>query len=380
MKIAIVHDFLTKIGGAEKVLQTMHRIFPDAPIYTLLYDKKGTRGEFEKAGYDIRTPKLQKLPGFLRRRSRLLLPKFSQAIEEFDMTKYDIVISSSNSFAHGTITRPNTLHITYCYSPMRYAWDWTHQYLKENKIGFGLTGIYVRKMISNLRVWDFLASKRTDEWLAISKTVAKRIKKYYKKNCVVIYPPVEIDKYLNNKNKPEDFYLIVSRLTQYKKIDLAISVFNDLNIPLVIIGEGSDRRRLEKLADKNIKFLGWKNDRDKIRYFQKCRGFLFPGEDDFGITPIEAMAAGRPVIAYNAGGATETVISGKTGEFFDDYDNPLSLKNTVLKVEKNYNKYLPDICKKQAKEFSEEIFTRKFKNFLESSYKKFQDENQQKKN
>lgn len=375
MRIAIVHDFLIKLGGAEKVLQVMHKIFPDAPIYTLLYDKKGTHGEFENPGYDIRTSRLQKLPEFIRHRQRILLSKFPQAIEEFDLSGFNIVISSSNSFAHGVITRPNTLHITYCYSPMRYAWDWTHQYLQENNINFGLVGIYVRKLISNLRIWDFLASKRTDAWIAISQTVALRIKKYYKKDSIVIYPPVNIDQYLDNKFDPENYYLIVSRLTQYKKIDLAIEVFNHLSIPLFIIGEGTDRKRLEKMAGNNIQFLGWKSDKEKIHYFKKCRAFLFPGEDDFGITPVEAMAAGRPVIAYNSGGATETVIAGKTGEFFDDCNDPESLKNAVLKLEKNYSNYSPDVCQNRAKEFSQEIFARKFKNFVETKYKTFQDEN-----
>jgi len=375
MKIAIAHDYITKIGGAERVLSTLHDIYPDAPIYTLIYDKQGTKGEFEKAGYNIKTSKLQKLPGFLRRRPRLLLAKFPQAVEEFDLTKYDVVISSSNSFAHGVVTRPQTLHLTYCYSPMRYGWDWAQEYLKENNVGFGPVGIYIRKLISDLRIWDFLASRRTDVWIAISKTVARRIKKYYKKDSIVIYPPVEIDNYLDNKNKSKNYYLVVSRLTQYKKIDLAIKVFNDLKMPLYIIGEGADRKRLEKLANKNIKFLSWKSDKEKIRYFQKCRAFLFPGEDDFGITPIEAMAAGRPVVAYNAGGATETVIAGKTGEFFDNYDDPNSLKNAVLKLDKNYSIYKPSVCKNQAKQFSAEIFNRKFKSFIEKKYKKFNSSN-----
>lgn len=374
MKVVIVHDYLTKLGGAEKVLQMIHNIYPDAPVYTLLYDKTGTKGQFSK-GYDIRPSRLQKLPNFIRSRSRLLLSKFPQAIEELDLSDFDVVISSSNAFAHGVITRPNTLHITYCYSPMRYAWDWTHEYLKENNVGFGLLGIYIRKLIFNLRIWDFLASKRTDLWVAISKTVAMRIKKYYKKESLVIYPPVEIYHYLDNKFSPKNYYLIVSRLTQYKKIDLAISVFNDLKIPLFIIGEGGDRKRLEKLAGSNIKFLGWKSEQEKIKYFKKCRAFLFPGEDDFGITPVEAMAAGRPVIAYDSGGATETVIAGKTGEFFNDYDNLKSLKSAVLKLEKNYSSYKPEICKSRAREFSEEIFIREFKNFVELSYKKFRDEN-----
>jgi len=252
---------------------------------------------------------------------------------------------------------------------MRYAWDWASEYLKENNIGYCPIGIHIRKLLSNLRVWDFLASERTDYWVAISRTVANRIKKYYKKNSVVIYPPVDINDYLSNKYNQSDFYLIVSRLTQYKKIDLAIKVFNDLKKPLIIIGEGADRKRLVKIAGRTIKFLGWKSEKEKIKYFQRCRAFLFPGEDDFGITPVEAMAAGRPVVAYNTGGATETVIAGKTGEFFNDYENPASLKNAILKLEKNYSKYSEENCQKRAKDFSEEIFVKRFKTFVKEKYK-----------
>ena len=374
MKIAIVHDYLTKLGGAENVLQVIHNIYPDAPIYTLLYDESGTKKQFAE-GYDIRPSRLQKLPKIIRNRSRLLLSKFPNAIEKLDLSEFDVVISSSNSFAHGVITQPKTLHITYCYSPMRYAWDWTHKYLDENNIGYGLIGFYIRGLISRLRIWDFNASKRTDDWVAISKTVAKRINKYYRRDSIVIYPPADITELIKNEQKPSDYYLIVSRLTQYKNIDLAIKVFNELHLPLYIIGEGADQNRLEKLAGKTIKFLGWQNDNSRNKYISNSKAFLFPGEDDFGLTPIEAMAAGRPVIAYNAGGATETVVSGKTGEFFNDFSNPKFLKDAVAKVERNYQNYNPAVCKEQAKKFSSEIFTKKFSDFVKTRYKEFQDEN-----
>lgn len=374
MRIAIVHDFITKVGGAERVLMTLHNIYPNAPIYTLLYDEIGTKRQFSK-GYIIRPSRLQKLPNFIRKRSRLLLSKFPQAIEEFDFSEFDVVISSSNSFAHGVITKPKTLHVTYCYSPTRYLWDWSSQYLKENNIGFGPVGLYIRSLISKLRVWDFNASKRTNDWVAISNTVSHRIKKYYRKDSTVIYPPVDIVELLKNDRKPGDYYLIVSRLTQYKNIDLAINVFNELHLPLYIIGEGADQKRLQSLAGKTIKFLGWQNDSARNNYIYGCRAFLFPGEDDFGLTPVEAMAAGRPVIAYRAGGATETVIEGKTGEFFDDFNKSDLLKNSIIKFEKNYQKYNSADCKNQAKKFSEEFFIKKFKDFVEEKYKTFKNEN-----
>jgi len=373
MKVAIVHDYLTKIGGAEKVLQVVHGIYPDAPIYTLLYDEAGTKGQF-KFGYEIRTSRLQKLPKFIRNHSRLLLAKFPQSIEELDLSEFNVVISSSNSFAHGVMIRPKTLHITYCYSPMRYAWDWTHNYLKENNIGFGPFGLYVRSLISKLRVWDYYASKRTDEWLAISQTVAKRIKKYYRSDSTVIYPPTDIAELLSSDKKPKDYYLIVSRLTQYKNIDLAIKAFNNLKLPLYIIGEGSDRKRLEGLAGETIKFLGWKSDKDRNKYLSECKAFVFPGEDDFGLAPVEAMAAGRPVIAYGSGGATETVVAGVTGEFFNNLMTD-DLAAAVKKIQNNNSKYSSEACKGQAKKFSTEIFIQTFKKFVQQAYNKFQNEN-----
>ena len=367
MKIAIVHDYITKVGGAERVLLVMHKIFPEAPIYTLLYDENDTKGMFKDC--DIRPSKLQKYPGFIRKRSRLLLSKFPKAIEQLDLSDFNVVISSSNSFAHGVKTKPGQLHITYCYSPMRYAWDWTHKYLKENNIGMGPLGLYVRSLISKLRIWDFYASGRTNEWVAISKTVAKRIKKYYRKESTVIYPPTDIDGLLKNDRPAQNYYLIVSRLTQYKNIDLAIKAFNKLKLPLYIIGEGADESRLKSLASDNVKFLGWQSDTDRNKYLSECKAFVFPGEDDFGLTPVEAMAAGRPVIALNAGGATETVVAGKTGEFFNNLENPADLIKTIEKIEET--KYNASDCKNQAKKFSVDVFSREFKVFVENKYEDY---------
>jgi len=366
MKIAIVHDFLTKIGGAEKVLQTIHEIYPDAPIYTLLYDEVGTKKQFAN-NYDIRSSRLQMLPKFIRNKQKLLVGLFSKTIEKFDLSDYDLVISSSNSFAHGVITKPSTLHITYCYSPTRYLWDWSVNYLNENKISMGLKGLFVRSMISKIRVWDYYASKRTDKWIAISKTVANRIQKYYRQKSTIIYPPAEIDDLLNNQSKAEDYYLVVSRLSPYKNIDLAISVFNQINLPLYIIGEGSDRARLKKIAGNSIKFFGWQSDKNRNELIKKCKALIFPGEDDFGLTPIEAMAAGKPVIAFRAGGVTETVIEGKTGEFFN---NSSELKEKILSIENKKSNYNAKYCEVQAKKFSKQIFIRDFKEFIESEYKK----------
>ncbi|MCX6812738.1 MAG: glycosyltransferase [Candidatus Berkelbacteria bacterium] len=370
MRVAIIHDYLTKLGGAEEVLKVLHKLYPTAPIFTLLYDKTGTKNQFEN-GYDIRPSNLQKLPRAIRNRQKLLLSRFPKAIEKFDLSGFDVVISSSNSFAHGVITNPKTLHITYCYSPTRYLWDWAPQYLKENNIGFGAAGIFIRNLLSKVRLWDFNASKRTDEFIAISKTVAARIKKYYRRDSTVIYPPAATRKYLDNDRKVEDFYLIVSRLSPYKNIDLAIRACNQLKKSLYIVGEGADKKRLENLAGPTIKFLGWQTDETKIELFKHARAFIFPGEDDFGLTPVESMAAGRPVIALNSGGSTETVVAGKTGEFFDDAKNPKDLIDAINRLEKNYSNYSIENCQSQAGKFSTEIFIKNFSEFVNEKYKTF---------
>jgi len=363
MKIALVHDYLIKLGGAEKVLQVLHKIYPDAPIYTLLYDQKGTRGIFETDEYTIIPSSLQKKPGFLRKRSKLLLNRFPAAIEEFNFDDYDLVISDSNSFAHGIITGSKTAHICYCYSPTRYLWDWYQEYLAENDISEGPVGRYIRYKLSQLRIWDRNSAERVDFWLAQSKTVAKRIKKYYRKESTVIFPPVNINSIPLNLNKPKDYYLIVSRLTPYKKIDLAIRAFNKLNKKLIIVGEGDDRQRLEILADENIDFIGFQPTPIVNKMMGECKAFIFPGEEDFGLTPVETMAAGRPVIAYNKGGVTETVVAEKTGVFFDQ-NTPESLIKAVKYFEKKHAKFKPKICRKRTEMFSEEKFIRNIKNFV----------------
>lgn len=371
LKIAIVHDFLVKIGGAEKVLLEIHKIFPDAPIYTLIYSESGTKRQFAGKDFDIIPSALQKLPAIIRNRPKLLLARFPQAIEEFDLSKFDIVISSSNSYAHGVITKPKTLHVSYCYSPMRYIWDWHHQYLLENNIGYGFMSMQLRKVLSRIRIWDRAAADRVDTWIAISKTVQKRIKKYYKQDSNVIYSPVDIEKIKISEKKPENFYLVVSRLSPYKKIDLAIEAFNKLGKKLIIVGEGSDLDRLKSLAKENITFLGWQSDQTVSELMSRAKALIFPGEEDFGLTPIESMAAGRPVIAYNKGGVTETVVEGKTGLFFDDA-SPESLVDAVERFELSFDQFSPLDCRKQAENFSSSKFQKDFKQTVTEEYEKYQ--------
>lgn len=369
MKIALVHDFLIKNGGAEKVLQVFHVIFPDAPIYTLLYDEKGTRGAFKD--YNIIPSGLNKAPSFLRRHSKYFLAHLPKAIEEFDFSDYDCVISLSNSFAHGILTKPTTCHICYCYSPARYLWDWYHQYLIENHFGFGVRGLYLRSLLHKIRLWDQISASRVDVWATQSQITRSRINKYYRQDATVIYPPVDIPSNMIMSQPNKKYYLIVSRLEPYKKIDLAINAFNKINKPLVIIGEGSDRSRLEHLANQNIKFIGWQSDEKVIEYMRSSYAFIFPGEEDFGLTPVESMACGKPVIAYRKGGVTETVIENKTGVFFD-HQNEKSLIDSIKYLELNYAKFEPKVCRQIAEKFSKERFAKEITDFVERSFADYQ--------
>lgn len=368
MKTALVCDFLTKWGGAENVLLSLTKAFPDAPIYCLLYDEKGTRGKFSDK--KIISSSLQKLPSFIRRHTKYFINKYPSAIEEFDFSNYDVVVSSSNSFAHGIITKPSTLHVCYCHSPMRYAWDWTNEYLAENNIGFDLKGLYVRKTIHDLRIWDKAAADRADFYVANSTNVQKRIKKYYGLNSSVIYPSVDVKHIGLSEKKAEDFYLIISRLEPYKQIRLAVETFNENHKKLKIIGEGSQEKILRKIAKDNIEFLGWQDDEQKYKILSDCKAFIFPGEDDFGITPVEAMAAGRPVIAYNKGGVTETVIVDETGVFFDE-PSTKSLNSAINKLEDLYDNFIPAKCRDRAEHFSEEAFIIGMQEFVREKYKHF---------
>ena len=396
-KIALVHDFLTYFGGAERVLMSLHKLYPKAPIYTLLYDEKKMKRYFPEA--KIRTSFINKFPKFIRKRKKYLLPFLPTAAETFDLRDFDIVISSSSSFVKGIITKPKTVHISYCHTPTRFLWDWHYNYLKENKIG-KVKKIFLIPLLHYLRMWDKTAAERVNYFIANSENTAKRIKKFYNRESEVIYPPVNT-RWLHSPNGAErseamepvaqkgsiglsplwsqrltpqpplsgglyqdNYFLIVSRLTPYKKIDIAIEAFNKLELPLIIIGDGEDRKRLEKMAEKNIKFLGFQPEEKIAEYYQNCQAFIFPGEDDFGITPVEAMSFGKPVLAYRKGGALETIIEGETGEFFDD-PIPEILADGIRRIKNNCASYNPEKIKERARKFSREEFERKMRKFVD---------------
>lgn len=365
-KIALAHDFLTSFGGAERVLMSLHNIYPEAPIYTLLYDKDKMQKYFPNA--KIRPSFLNKFPVFLKRRKKYLLPFFSTATETFDLRDFDAVISSSNSFVKGIITKPKTIHICYCHAPSRFLWDWYFNYLDENRIKW-IKKIFAVPFLHYLRMWDKSASERVDYFIANSSNTADKIKKFYGKDSAVIYPPVSVDEFkAKEKNekakiKTKDYFLIISRLSAYKNIDIVVEAFNKLELPLVVIGDGGEKNRLKKIAKKNIEFPGFLPDEELARYYQNCQAFIFPTEDDFGIAPVEAMFFGKPVLAYRKGGALETIAEGITGEFFDD-PIPEIVADGVRRIKNNYENYNSETIRKHAEKFSQKRFERDIKEFI----------------
>ena len=348
MKIALVHDWLNELGGAERVLIELHKIFPKAPIYALFVNKGFTNNYLK--GAEIKTSELQKVP-FIIKLYRYLFFLMPSVVESFDLSDFDVVISSSVIFSKGLVLKPKTRHICYCYSPTRQLWD-LHSSYKS----------WPQKIVQHLlRVWDRQAADRVDEFVAISQNVQSRIKKYYGKGSKLIYPPVntELASQKNNSelNKHKNYYLIVSRLFPHKNIDIAINAFNKLGYDLLIIGKGPDHKNLKsKIANpKQIRMLGFVPDKELPQYYADCKAFIMPQEEDFGLTPIEAMSFGKPVLALRKGGALETITEGVTGEFFDD-PIPEALADGVRRLNNNFKSYNLSAIKKQADKFSKDKF------------------------
>ncbi len=347
MKLALVHDWLNTLGGAERVLIELHKTFPQAPIYVLFYDKRFVRQWLPDAA--VHASFLQKIP-FITRIYPMLALLMPIAIESFDLSHFDRVISSSVTFSKGLVLKPSTKHICYCYSPARFLWDRHAEYINGREYPW-LTRISQHL----LRLWDYSAADRADHFVAISEAVKDRIGKYYRKEATVIYPPATLTARPEKIVPHQDFYLIVSRLYDYKNIRLAIETFNKLGYPLVIIGDGPDRRALEREAKKNIVFLGARDDATLASYYNACRAFIMPQEEDFGLTPVEAMQFGKPVVALRKGGALETVVEGRTGEFFDDAI-PEAMADAIGRLNARYTSYYPTEIKEHAKQFSAERF------------------------
>ncbi len=317
-KVALVHYFLLSYGGAERVFEEMARLFPEAPLYTLLADPKLIEKHFKNR--KVHVSFLSRLPKFLKRHYRFFLPFFPTAVESFDLQDFDIVLSSSGAWSKGLVTRLNTEHVAYIHSPMRYAWDYHEEYLAE--LGGGKKKrmrLFTRMLVSYLRLWDRQAALRPDFLIANSHFTASRIQKYYQRDCVVVYPgvlPAFGEDFLTKRENPGEHFLIVARLTASKKVMPVIEAFNKLNLPLVIVGEGRERGKLEKGAGKNIRFTGFVEDSELVELYQEARALVFPSEEDFCMTAVEALSFGVPVIALDYGGIREIIREGVTGEFF----------------------------------------------------------------
>ena len=362
MRIALVHDHLIQDGGAEKVLRVFQKVFPRAPTYTLVYDKK-KMAEFQDK--NIKTSFIQKLPLGVKK-FKWFLPLMPLATEKYELDNYDVVLSNSSALSKGVITRPETLHVCYCHTPTRYLWTDTHLYIRELECN-KLVKKIVSLMLPKLRIWDRIAASRVDKFIANSKTVQKRIAKYYGCKSDVIYPPVEVSKFKIFPQQ-ENYFLAGGRLVPYKRFDLIVRAFNKLGIPLKIFGEGPEYQKLKAAAKSNIKFLGKISDEEKIELYGKCLAFIHPQEEDFGLMVVEAMSAGRPVIAYSRGGALETVTQGKTGEFFDEQTWEC-LAHTVIRFKpENFN---AETIRAHAMQFDQNEFEKRIKEYVEKNWQEF---------
>ena len=378
--MALVHDFLVAYGGAERVLEAMAEMFPEAPIYTLLYDKERMGEHF--LGRDIRVSWLAKLPKFLKKRYRFFLPFFPVAVESFDLRDFDLVISLSGAWSKGIVTRLNTKHIAYLHSPMRYAWDYHEEYLSE--LGArGKLRIFTRMLMSYLRVWDRQAAERPDAIISNSRFTAVRVKKYYRRESAVIYPPAlafsesVLQKVLRpaslelqrggqaqGDQKKRTHFLVVSRLTRSKKVDKAIEAFNKLGLPLIIVGDGPERTRLQSQAGKNIRFVGFISDEALAKLYMSARAVIFPSEEDFGMVAAEALSFGVPVIAYEYGGIREIVDPGKTGELFHA-QMPEIIAEGVRRFLQHEGQYDETAMKQSVAHLTKKRFQREVREFIE---------------
>ncbi len=367
MKVALVYDRVNKWGGAERVLLSLHKIFPKAPLYTSVYNPQSAT--WAKV-FRVCSTFLQKFP-FALTHHQWYAPLMPIAFESFNFDAYDVVISVTSEAAKGILTKPTTKHICICLTPTRYLWSGYTEYFSNHLLKF-----VTKFIVSLLRKWDFAASRRPDEYIAISKEVQRRIKKYYKKPSQVIYPPIQLEKKRLPQKVHNDYFLVVSRLIPYKRIDIAIKACNSLGVPLKIVGIGSEEKYLRSIAGPTIEFIGSLTDEKLIGYYNDCCALLFPGTEDLGLTILEAQAHGKPVVAYKAGGALETIIEGKTGEFFAPQTSRALLKKLQFLLERRKinigqqkkSRYY-QACLKQARTFNQATFKKELLLFLKNAIK-----------
>ena len=355
--LAIVHDWLNQVGGAEDVLAEMHALYPRAPIYTSIYAPDKMPPAMRE--WDIRTNWMNRLPG-IHDHHQPYLPLYPLAFAHLDLSAYDVVLSNKSGFCHGVRVREDAFHIDYCLTPTRYVWM-SDAYLQREGLGKG-AALAIKPLLAWLKRWDYEAAQRVTHFIAISTEVQERIRRFYHRESVIIYPPVDTARFRPNGQPPEPFFLALSRLIPYKRIDLAVRACNMVGCRLIVAGDGRDRKALEAIAGPTIEFLGRVSDAEAEDLMARCQAFIFPGLEDFGITPLQAQAAGRPVIAYGAGGALDTVIPGVTGEFFHE-QTPEALAELLASFDPQ--RYDPTACRANAERFSAQRFRRELSDYVQ---------------
>jgi len=358
MNIALVHDWLNQRGGAENVLEALTRLYPTAPIFTSIY-APGKMPDSYRA-WDIRMLWIDRLPG-IHDHHQPYLPLYPGAFAGLDLSGYDVILSNKSGFCHG-VKAGDALHICYCLAPTRYVWQFD-SYIQRERIPAGVAAV-LKPIVVSLRLWDYNAARRVDHFVAISSDIQRRISEFYQRESVIIYPPVETARY-EPSNRVDDYYLVVSRLIPYKRVDLAVQACSRLGLPLLVAGDGRDRERLERLAGPTVKFLGRVPDADLPDLMARCKAFIFPGFEDFGIAPVEAQAAGRPALAYRGGGALDTISEGETGLFFDE-QTVESLQSALERL--GGLSFSPARCRANALRFDVAVFDRELAGFVQKRY------------
>ena len=369
MKTAIIHEWLVNYGGSERCVESFVNIWNDAPVFALVDFLNDSERKIILNDKHTVTSFIQNLP-FAKKKHRNYLPLFPLAVEQFDLNDYELIISSSHAVAKGVLTNSNQLHICYCHTPIRYAWDLTHQYLNEAGLSHGLKSMVVKSILHYIRNWDITSSLRPDYFIANSKYIARRINKLYRRDAEVIYPPVDTDLFPVEDFKDE-YYLTAARFVPYKRVDLIAEAFSNMpDKKLIIIGDGPEEQKIKSKSRKNVELVGYQKTEDLKKYLQKAKAFVFAAEEDFGISVIEAMSCGTPVIAFSKGGTGETVIDGQTGILFDE-QNAASIISAVKRFVSEIDSFDPAKLNQYAKQFDRKIFEQNILNFVEEKYRLF---------
>jgi glycosyltransferase involved in cell wall biosynthesis len=372
LKIAIVHEWLTSYAGSERVVEQMLIVFPEADVFATI-DFVPENERFFLQGKSVKTTFIQNLP-FARSKYRQLLPFAPLAVEQHNLSGYDLIISSNHAVAKGVLTGPNQLHVCMCYSPIRYAWDLQHQYLAETGLNKGFKGFIAKWLLHKIRLWDLRTANGVDSFIAISDFIGRRIWKVYRRESAVIYPPVDVHGFDYCEIK-ENFYMTASRMVPYKKIDIIVNAFSKLpDKQLIVIGDGPDFDKIKQLATPNVKMLGYQQFSVMKDYMQRAKAFVFAAEEDFGIAPLEAQACGTPVIAFGKGGALETIRgldhARPTGLFFSEQSSE-AIVNAVHQFETQKDSITPQSCRENSLRFSPEVFRDLFKSFVQNEWEMF---------